>query len=111
MKGPRPSFLEMLLGRTVEIELPDKPGRRKVSRKWFDAMVAEGKIKPVTGIDESQIISNAELLVRLALLGPIGLFVPLLDRFPHLAKAKPEDWDFFLGVGSAFAGLAQHEAL
>jgi hypothetical protein len=109
MKDPRPSFLEVLLGRTVEIELPGKPGRRKVSKTWFDAMVAEGEIKAVVRDNESQLVSNAQLLVSAAQLGPVGVFVPLLDRFPRLAQAKPEDWDFFLGVASTFAGLAQHE--
>lgn len=108
MTDPKPSLLEVLLGRTVEIELPGKSGRRKVSKKWFDRMVATGQIEP-THRDTEPLVSNAKLLVRVARIGPVGLFVPLLDRFPGLAKAKPEDWDFFLGVGSAFAGIAQHE--
>src|SRR4051794_27705274 len=105
MKNPKPSFLELVLGRTVEVELPGKPGRRKVSKKWFDAMVAEGQIRRVSADSESQLVSNAVTLVRVARLGPIEFFMRLLDRFPKLAKAKPEDWDFFLGVGSICAGL------
>ncbi len=110
MKNPRPSFLEVLLGRTVEIEFPGTHNRRRVSKKWFDTMIAEGQVKPVTTNKESQLVSSAEVLVRVARVGPVGLFVPLLDRFPQLAKAKPEDWDFFLGVASVFVGLAQYQA-
>ncbi len=110
MKDPKPTFLELLLGRTVDVELPGKSGRRKVSKKWFDTMIAEGQIQPANTRDsEPPAVSNAKLLVRLARLGPIGFLVPLLDRFPQLTQAKPEDWDFFLGVGSVCAGLAQHD--
>lgn len=111
MKGPKPNLLERVLGRTVEVEIPGKPGRRRVSRKWFDAMVAEGKFTMVPAADESYLASRAVNLVRVARLGPIGFFVRLLDRFPNLSKATPEDWHFLLGVAAVCAGLVQHEIL
>ena len=65
----------------------------------------------VTGDDETQLASNTRLLVAAAKIGPVGLFVPLLDRFPQLGNTRPEDWDFFLCVAGVFEGIAQYQAL
>ncbi len=109
MKGPRPSILEVLLGRTVEVQLPGESGRRKVSAKWFDTMVADGTIGPVSNENSATgLAERTRIMVRATRIGPIGLFVPLSERFSALAGSKPEEWDFFLAVGAVCAALIEH---
>lgn len=109
MKGPKPSLLEIVLGQTVEIELPGQSGLRKVSKKWFDRMVAEGRIRRTSSLEATPVAEEARVLVNSARLGPMSLFVPVLDDFPLLADATPEDWDFFLGISVVAAGLTMYK--
>jgi hypothetical protein len=109
MKSPKPSFLERLTGKTVEMEAPGPDGRpikRTVSKKWFDAMVAQGKIQR---IDKGQLEENARFMVRLARLTAVNSFVSVLDRFPQLGEVQPESWDFFLTIAGVQAGLSTFE--
>ena len=60
-------IFDSLFGEKITIELPGSDGqiiKRTVTRKWFEQMQTEGKVRPV-----------AESMVRVHLLGPGGCTV------------------------------------
>jgi len=49
-KGKRMGLLDFLFGKKVKLEIPDKNGKivkKKISKKMFDELVVQGKIKHV----------------------------------------------------------------
>jgi hypothetical protein len=49
-KAKRVGLLDFLFGKKIKLEIPDKNGKivkKKISKKTFDELVAQGKIKPV----------------------------------------------------------------
>jgi len=102
-------LLERLFGQTIEIGLPGKDGttvRKKISQRWFDSLVAAGKIRPVPSSRFKELEECAKTLVRMATIDFGGSLFLLLDKFPQLARVKSQEWDFFFAIGSVFAGLS-----
>lgn len=93
-------LLDAWFGEKVEIELPSPTGgvlKRTVTKKWWERMIAEGKISGVDRLEE-----QAAKLVPAASLHAVGMYEPLLERSPLTGEIAPDDWDFFATVAGVF---------
>lgn len=93
-------FFDSLFGRKVQIEVPGPSGenlKRTVTRKWWDRMIAEGKISRVDYLER-----QAAKLVSVAGINAIAIYEAVLDRVPIVPETKLNDWDFFVTVAGVF---------
>jgi hypothetical protein len=93
-------FVDSLFGEKIEIEVPGPDGevlKRTVTRKWWDQMVAEGKIGPVDDLQD-----RASTLVAAANASAVAMYEPLSERFALLRDIDPDNWDFFATVAGVF---------
>lgn len=91
----------------IEIEMPEPEGkiiRRRVSKKWWDKMVAEGKAKRIGPEVEAQ------RFVTMAKGVAATLTLPLLERFPQLAETDIGRLDFLFIIASTQAGVITRAA-
>jgi hypothetical protein len=93
-------LLDSLFGEKIEIELPGPNGEnvsRRVTKKWWDRMVAEGKVSRVDHLQKQavKLVSSGKLLA-------VSLYQPLSERFPVASEIDPDDWDFFATIGGVF---------
>lgn len=102
-------FWDALFGKRVTLEIPSPNGsvkKAEVTKKWLEKMKNEGKIKQVSSSGQTSqpnhLIKRAENLVKAAQINAVGMFIPLLDRFPILRKVDVEHSDFILTVASVF---------
>lgn len=103
------NFWDALFGAKVILEIPSPDGyvkKVKVTKKWMEQMVREGMMKQVNSSSQSNqpkpLLEGAENLVQFAHLNAVGMFTPLLDRFPILLQVDDEHSFFILTVANVF---------
>ena len=98
-------FFDSLFGEKVEIEIPGPAGetvKRTVTKKWWDQMIAEGKISRSVRPTDERLKKQATTLVPAANVAAVAAYMPLLKSFPVLSEIKPGDWDFFATVAAVY---------
>ncbi len=61
-----------------------------------------GFLRRLLGEKEDPLLERAGILVQGAHINAIGMFTPLLERFPILQRVNTEQWDFVLTVAGVF---------
>jgi hypothetical protein len=61
-----------------------------------------GAFSGLFGEKQDPLQEKAATLVQAARASAVGMFVPLLDRFPALREADPDHWDFVLTIAGTF---------
>lgn len=51
---------------------------------------------------DDPLLERADTLVQSANISAISMFTPMLDEYPCLRAAKPEDWDYNLTIAGVF---------
>jgi hypothetical protein len=111
VKSPKPTFLERLTGATIEIEMQDSTGqtvKRRVSKKWFDRMVGQGKIwqssnsesKGNSNLTDTKLYDQAKHLVSFSRCIAVSSYTPFLTTGIISCDISVDDWDFFVTVGA-----------
>jgi len=59
------------------------------------------------GKKQDPLLKNAVDLVQHAQINSVGMFIPLLDRFPVLHEADAEHWDFILTIAGVFMAASR----
>lgn len=98
-------FLDSLFGEKIQIELPGPTGetvQRTVTKKWWDRMIAEGKIKRVDPLEK-----QAKALVPSAQLNAVALYQALVNHLPILKSVDLDEWDFFVTVAGVFVAATR----
>ena len=54
------------------------------------------------GERQDPLLERAGTLVQAAHINAVGMFTPLLERFPSLQRVDTEQWDFVLTVAGVF---------
>ncbi len=57
--------------------------------------------------EKDPLIEQAERLVRAATIQAVGIFVPLLDKYPSLRAVNAEQWDFIVTVAGIFMAASR----
>lgn len=104
---------DALFGKKADLELPNARGgvrRVRVTVKWLEKMQREGEMKQLLpdtpaetfGQKPDPLLERAATLLQAAHISAVGMFIPLLDRFPVLREAAAEHWDFIMTVAGVF---------
>lgn len=56
---------------------------------------------------QDPLLERAETLVQAANVNAVGMFTPLLERFPILQEVDTEQWDFVLTVAGVFMAASR----
>ncbi len=54
---------------------------------------------------QDQLLDRSKNLVHAAHINAIGMFTPLIDKFPFLREADVEHWDFVLSIAGVFMAV------
>jgi len=111
-------FWDALFGERVTLEIPSPTGGLKkveVTKKWLEKMKRDGKMKQVSSSGQTSqpdpLLERAENLVQAAQINAVGMFTPLVDRFPILREVDIEHSDFILTVASVFMAATRLDNL
>lgn len=64
-------------------------------------------LRRLLGGTKDPLIERARSLVQAAHMNAIGMFTPLVDRFPILKRVDTEQWDFVLTVAGVFMAASR----